>query len=83
MRKARRMKEISILLSSYKRLCRLKIASGKLSGTSPEELKKSYKLTFTKFHFRPKRLMATIKNVMTPSGLKNSAYGQKIIECLK
>lgn len=72
MRKARHKKETSILLAAYKRLCRLKSVLEELNGIPPEELKKFKKLSFPKFYFRPKRLMATIKNVMAPSGLRKT-----------
>jgi hypothetical protein len=72
LRKRRQEKATSILPASFKRLCRLKSASEKLNVVPPEELEKFKKSSFIRFCFRPKRLMAAIKNVLASSGLRKT-----------
>jgi hypothetical protein len=70
--KARHEKKISVFSAAYEGLCRLKSVSWELNGIAPAELQKFKKMFPNRFCFRSKRLIAEIKNVIAPSGVRKA-----------
>jgi len=82
LRKGRYEKEIPVPSVAYKRICRSKSASGKLNEAPLERLEKFKKSSLAGYCFRPKRLMATVKNVIASSGLGKTLIRFERLQCV-